>query len=150
MIDILKLLFDGKLAQIRLDPLERGFKSILVNLDEVRGQLHGTRVTFSLRDVEHRLKASTQVVKALVELRHLPSTLTVNPISNLPSRVVLPEDLDAFLGTHVSLMGLARERGVHFRALNSQLDAAGVVPAFDPQAVPATFYLRARLDSGGY
>ena len=149
LLDILTLLFDGKLAQIKLDPLERGFKSILVNLEEVRGHLHTTRTTLSLRDAEHRLKASTQVVKALVDRGHLPSTLEVNPISNLPSRVVLPEDLGAFMETYVSLMGLSRERGVHFRALKSQLHAAGVVPAFDPQAVPATFYLRARLDSGG-
>lgn len=149
LLDILTLLFDGKLAQIRLDPLERGFKSILVNLDEVRGHLHASRTTLSLRDVEQRLKASTQVVKALVDRGHLPSTLELNPISNLPSRVVLPGDLDAFMETYVSLMGLARERGLHFRALKSQLEAAGIVPAFEPQAVPATFYLRVHLDPGG-
>lgn len=149
LLEILTLLFDGKLAQVRLDPLERGFKSILVNLDEVRGHLHASRTTLSLRDVEHRLKASTQVVKALVDRDYLPSTLELNPISNLPSRVVLPGDLDAFMDTYVSLMGLARERGLHFRALKSQLKAAGIVPAFEPQAVPATFYLRVHLDSGG-
>lgn len=149
LLDILTLLFDGKLDQIRLDPLERGFKSILVNLDEVRGHLHASRTTLSLRDVEHRLKASTQVVKALVDRGVLPSTLELNPISNLPSRVVLAEDLDTFMRTYVSLMGLARERGVHFRALKSQLDAAGAVPAFEPQAVPATFYLRVRLELDG-
>jgi hypothetical protein len=59
LLDILTLLFDGKLAQIRLDPLERGFKSILVNLDKVRGHLHAPRATLSLRDVEHRLKATS-------------------------------------------------------------------------------------------
>lgn len=149
LLDILTLLFDGKLTQIRLDPLERGFKAILVNLDEVRGHLHAKRTSLSLRDVEHRLKASTQVVKALVDRGYLPSMLEVNPISNLPSRVVLPEDIDAFMETYVSLMGLARERGLHFRALKSQLDVAGIVPAFEPEAVPATFYLRGGLDSGG-
>lgn len=149
LLDILTLLYDGKLMQIRLDPLERGFKAILVNLDEVRGHLHAKRTSLSLRDVEHRLKASTQVVKALVDRGYLPSMLEVNPISNLPSRVVLPEDIDAFMETYVSLMGLARERGLHFRALKSQLDAAGIVPEFEPDAVPATFYLRVRLDSGG-
>ncbi|MGB3338524.1 MAG: hypothetical protein WBA73_15225 [Devosia sp.] len=149
LLDILTLLFDGKLMQIRLDPLERGFKAILVNLDEVRGHLHAKRTSLSLRDVEHRLKASTQVVKALVDRGYLPSMIEVNPISNLPSRVVLPEDIDAFMETYVSLMGLARERGLHFRALKSQLDVAGVVPAFEPEAVPATFYPRARLDPGG-
>jgi hypothetical protein len=58
-------------------------------------------------------------------------------------------DIDAFMEAYVSLMGLARERGLHFRALKSQLDAAGIVPAFEPEEVPATFYLRVRLDSGG-
>lgn len=149
MLDILTLLFDGKLTRVRLNPVERGFKAIQVNLDEVRGHLHATRTTLSLRDVEHRLKASTQVVKALVDRGYLPSMLEINPISNLSSRVVLPEDIDAFIEAYVSLMGLARERGLHFRALKSQLDAAGIVPAFAREEVPATFYLRVGLDSGG-
>jgi hypothetical protein len=63
--------------------------------------------------------------------------------------VVLPEDVDAFMEAYVSLMGLAQERGIHFRALKSRLDAAGVIPAFEPNTVPATFYRRVRLGSAG-
>lgn len=149
MLDILTLLFDNKLTRVRLNPLERGFKAILVNVEEVFGHLHPPRTTLSLRDVEHRLKASTQVVRALVDLGALPSSIEINPISNLPSRVVLPGDLEAFMETYVSLMVLARERGIHFRSLKSHLDAAGIASAFEPEAVPATFYFRVRLDSGG-
>lgn len=142
MLDILTLMFDNKLTRVRLNPLERGFKAILVNLEEVRRHVYPARTTLSLRDVEHRLKASTHVVKALVDRGHLPSSLEINPISNLPSRVVRADDMDVFVETYVPLMGLAKEHGVHFRALKARLTSEGVEPAFDPQAVHATFYRR--------
>ena len=149
LVDVLMLLFEKKLTQVRLNPLERGFKAIQANLKEVREHLHAPRSTLSLRDVERHLKASTQVVKALVDTGALCSSVQINRVSNLPSRVVLPEDMDLFMGTYVSLMGLARERGIHFRALKSQLDAAGITPAFEPNTIPATFYLRVQVGSPG-
>jgi hypothetical protein len=146
--DIVGLLFDGVLTKVRLDPNERGFRSILVNPDELRSLLHPARSTLSLRDVEHRLRVSTRVVKALVELGALPASVEINPVSNLPSRVVQPEEMDKFMETYVSLMELARERGMHFRALSTSLKASEISPAFASDEVPATFYKRSDVAVG--
>lgn len=98
-----------------------------------------------LRDVERRLGVSSKVAKALVELGYLPSSVEMNPICKLPSRVVLATDLVAFQGSYVSLTRLAAERGVHFLGLKAQLGLLGVAPAFDRDLVHATFYLRAAI-----
>lgn len=38
----------------------------------------------------------------------------------------------------MSLFGLAKQRGKHFRVVKKHLEAAGVVPALDPKEVGAT------------
>lgn len=88
------------------------------------------------------------MVKALVELGALPASVEINPVSNLPSRVVQPEEMDKFMETYVSLMELARERGIHFRALNTSLKASEISPAFASDEVPATFYKRSDVAVG--
>jgi hypothetical protein len=40
------------------------------------------------------------------------------------------------------LFALARQQGRHHMAVEKELDAAGVKPAFDPKTVGATFYQR--------
>jgi len=43
---------------------------------------------------------------------------------------------------YVSLFGLAKQQGRHFRAVKKELDAAGVKPALNPERIGATFYRR--------
>lgn len=143
--DIFLLLWEGKLHQVRLDSRERGFKAVMVHLGEVRRNLHPVRTTLSLIDVKNRLGATTQTVKALVDLGAIASSPDTNQINQRQVRVVMQEDLEAFQQTYCSLMNLAKEQKVHFRALNSQLYQAGLRPAFEPTAVRATFYRRSDL-----
>ncbi|MCK0195460.1 hypothetical protein MWN34_00880 [Ancylobacter sp. 6x-1] len=84
-------------------------------------------------------------MNALIETGALPSSVRLNPVNRCPQRVVLEADLDTFMRRFVSLTGLSRETGIHFRRLAADLGRSGITPAFDPGQVKATFYERAAL-----
>ncbi|TIR76346.1 MAG: hypothetical protein E5X15_18255 [Mesorhizobium sp.] len=143
---VVRLVLDGKLERVGRNPAERGFLSVLVDPGELREKTkladHGG---LSLRDVEHGLKASTDVVKALIERGHLPARTATNPVNRCPQTIVMPEDLAAFKETYVSLMNLAKERGDHFARIKKTLAAVGVKPIADPDEIGITLYLRSEI-----
>lgn len=144
--DIVGLLLDRKLTRVRKCQDVSGYMSVLVDPAEIRAQVHRESGSgLSLKQVELKMGWSQDVVRALVEKGHLPSQVVRNPINRLLQRVVSPQDLDAFAASFVSLHGLARERGVHFRRLKMDLETAGTRPALNPAEVSATFYTRADL-----
>lgn len=149
VMDVVRLVLDGKLTRVGRDPAERGFLSVLVDPGELREKTkladHGG---LSLREVEHGLKASTDVVKALIEHGHLPARTAVNPVNRCPQTIVMPEDLAAFKETYVSLMNLAKERGEHFSRVIKQLDRSGILPVFDPDVIGARFYGISQISIG--
>ena len=71
--------------------------------------------------------------------------MVVNPITGMKQRIVEQADLEHFAAQYVSLLALAKERGVHFPKLKAALDGARIPPAFDTAQVPARFYLRSEL-----
>lgn len=145
-MEIVALILDGMLSRIGRDRSTSGYLSVLVDPDEVKPFVRGTDIGgLTLREVERALASSTAVVKALVELGHLPSCVRMNPVKRCPQRVVSQVDLDAFTSRYTSLHSLARETGIHFRKLSGMLRRAGIHPAFDPHAVKASFYERKEL-----
>lgn len=146
VMDVVRLVLDGKLERVGRNPAERGFFSVLVDPKELREKTkladHGG---LSLREVEHRLKASTDVVKALIEHGHLPARTAINPVNRCPQTIVMPEDLAAFKETYVSLMNLAKERGEHFARIKKTLAAVGVDPVADPDKLGITLYRRSEI-----
>jgi hypothetical protein len=56
-------------------------------------------------------------------------------------------EFEAFQAKYATLFQLARERGVHFKAMKNELDARSVKPApeLDREAFGATFYSRVAL-----
>jgi hypothetical protein len=145
--DIVKLLLEVRLSRVARRHGEHGYMSMLVAPAEVRQLIHTQkeRALLSLRDVEQRMSWSSSVVKGLVDLGHLPSTRLRNPLTRLPHRVVALADLKAFGNQYVSLHGLANEQRRYFRNVKEEIERSGVVPAFDRDAVHATFYRRADL-----
>lgn len=73
-VDVGRLLLDGRLATVRLDPGERAFAAIRVDPGEVSRATKPERGGPSLREVEKRMESSTGVVKALVGLNLRPAS----------------------------------------------------------------------------
>jgi hypothetical protein len=148
--EILDLLLAGKLERACRDPLERGYMAVLVDPEELRRKTmlagHGG---ISLREVERSLKASTYVVKALIEHGHLPARTAINPVNRCPQMIVMPEGLARFQQTYVSLTNLAKERGQHFSRVKRELCESGMEAALDPSVIGSTFYRRSDVDLAG-
>lgn len=143
LLKIIELILDQKLSRVRFQPDVRGYLSVMVDPDEVKGLLYERREdTVSLKEVEKRLGSTTRVVRALTELGHLTASTVVNPVTRLKQRVVSEEELARFTTQFVTLHTFARERGVYFRKLVDRFNEDEIKPAFDPIAVHATFYER--------
>ena len=145
-VDIVQMLLERRLTRVRLAPDLTGFRSVLVDPDEIRQLMHRPREEgMIMKEVELTMRWSGTVVRALVENGWLPSRQALNPINNLPQTLVDRHDLDSFNADYASLHGLAREHGRHFMILKHKIDAAGIRPAFCPDMAKATFYRRADL-----
>ncbi|PZQ94669.1 MAG: hypothetical protein DI533_21700 [Cereibacter sphaeroides] len=145
-LEVIDLLLNGDLSDVAIDPINRGYLSILVNPGEISPLVRlPDEGLLSLRNVEEIARWSTKVVKALVDQRLLPYQVVRNPVKRSPQRVVNPVDLADFRNRYVALFTLAEELSIHFQDLKRQLDDYGVRPAVGFEAVPATFYLRDSL-----
>jgi hypothetical protein len=144
--EIVKLVIEKKLSRVRKRPGERGFMSVLVDVEEikplVRGEDHGG---LSLRNTERALEVTTGVLTALIRHGVLSSRLAVNPTNRCPQTVVDMKDIDAFQETYVSLIKLSRETGIHFNPLKKVLESSKVSPAFERNVMRATFYRRDQI-----
>jgi len=139
-LDVVRLLLDGRLATVLLDPGEGAFAAIRVDPDEVTRAMKPERGGLSLRQVEKKMEASTAVVKALVDLSILPSRTTVNPVSRQTQRVVDAADLEEFLGRYISARNLALQRSMYIGSVTAAMRKLGIAPAFPPDEVKATFF----------
>ncbi|ABD07240.1 hypothetical protein RPB_2536 [Rhodopseudomonas palustris HaA2] len=145
--EIVRLVLDKKLAWTGRSAGARGYLALLVDVAELRplvqGDDHGG---IKPRDVAKLLGVNDQVVYRLIEHGHLPSTSRIHPINRCPQTVVMPADLQAFQRAYVTLFGLAKERGEHFRKTKKAMDDAGVEAVFDPATLGATIYRRSVSD----
>ncbi|TPN35272.1 hypothetical protein FJ979_20590 [Mesorhizobium sp. B1-1-6] len=146
VMEIVRLKLEGKLTRTRKSPTYDGFLSLLVDPDEVRllvrREEHGG---LSLRETEKSLGVRSDVLTALLAQSHLPFRVGINPVNRCPQKLVMRADLDEFMRTYVSLIRLARERGVHFSGLKSALEEGGVPLAFDRETIATRFYRRDSL-----
>ncbi len=69
----------------------------------------------------------------------------LNPVNRHPDWIVMPETVDAFERTYVTLWELSRRWETNAFKLKKQLDRRGIVPAMRNDQVGATFYLRSTL-----
>ena len=146
-MEVVRLLLERRLSRVGRDAGSRGYLSVLVDPDEVRGLVRGEdHGGLSLREVEKRMSWSTAVLKALVDDGLLPSRMAVNPVNRCPQRVVDPQDLESFDARFVSLQSLGKERGIHFRRLTPS--SARRDPSGPALRVGAGHLLRPRRPGG--
>jgi hypothetical protein len=115
--------------------------SVLVDVEEIRARVHGPDhggfTAFAFKD---RMQTTDRVVRKLIAEGHLKTVTVINPVNRCPTVVVPADEVECFGREYVSLFGLAKQQGRHFRKVKQELDAAGIKPAFDPETVGATFY----------
>ena len=146
VMDVVGLVLDDRLERVGVDPAEHGFMSILVDRKEVRSLLVGpTYDGLSLKEVEQELRIRTAAVKGLVESGFLEHRIVKNPVTGWMQPIVPHEAFEQFRREYVTLNGLARECGEHFRRVKKALVAAGVEPVADPGKLDVTLYRRAHL-----
>ena len=141
--EIVRLVLDGRLARKWRLRSERGYLSVLVDVEEVRSMVrgpdHGGLTGLEIKD---RLSTTAKVAAALIKHGHLKTVTVVNPVNRCPTVVVMEAEVARFAREYVSLFALAKQQGRHFLAVKKELDAAGIMPALDPEKVGATFYRR--------
>jgi hypothetical protein len=143
---IVRLAIEGKLARKWKLAGERGYMSLLVDVEEVRALVRGPdHGGFTVADLEARLQTTDRVIRKLIAGGHLKTETVINPINRCPTVIVTAEKVERFEAEYVSLFMLAKQLGRHFRAVKKELEAAGVKPAMDPKEIGATFYRRADL-----
>jgi hypothetical protein len=144
--DVVRLILDRRLSRIRRRPDVSGFLSVLVDPAEVRSLIHHHSSEYvSLEEVELTTPWSDKSIKGLLDYGCLPFEVIQNSYNHLTQRVVKRSELERFMSTYVSLMGLGEERGEHFLAVKRWLERQGVQPAFPPDQVAITMYRRADI-----
>ncbi|MBA8878296.1 TniQ family protein [Phyllobacterium myrsinacearum] len=144
--EIVKLIMEKKLSRIRKLSGERGFMSVLVDVDEVKPLVrlkdHGG---LSLRKTEKVLGVTTGVLNSLIGNGVLAARSAINPTNRCPQTVVDVTDIEAFRKSYVSLIKLAQETGIHFNPLKKILESSKVPLAFDRNVIGSTFYRRDQI-----
>ena len=141
---VLQLVLDGRLAQVEQIQNASGFRSILVNADEVASLLvPSDEVALSLHQVAKETEWSYRVIEALVVGGLLDSGLTPSPVNHRPRHMIHRSSLDDFRRRYVSQKSLAANRGVDLHQIKTELDRMGIRPAFNPpKRITEIFYKR--------
>jgi hypothetical protein len=144
--DVVRLILDRKITRKWRLAGERGYMSVLVDVEEVRGLVRGPdHGGFTREALKDKLSTTTKVAAALIKHGHLKTITVANPVNRCPTVIVPAEEVERFEREYVSLFALAKLQGRHFLKMKQELDAAGVKPALDPAKVGATFYRRKDL-----
>ena len=146
--EIVRFVLDKKLKWVGRKAGVEGYLSVLVTLEEIRGLVRGQdHGGLTPNQVACAIEAHDRVARMLIKHGHLKSVSTVNPVNRCPQVVVMPAEVERFQKKYVSLFGLAKERGRHFRKLKQELEAGGTQLAFDAEKIGATFYVRGTLSN---
>lgn len=121
-----------------------GYGGILLDPDEVRAVARAVypETVISASRAAQRLGMSQTVVKALMEDREGGAFIEPLPMRGSTNIEVRIDVVDDFARSHVGLLGLSKETGIHHIRLRRKLDAAGIYPIDDPERIHARIYRR--------
>ncbi len=144
--EIAKVIHDGRATKTRRLRGGRGLRDLLVDVGEMRLLLHGRSYDgLPVSDLHLRLRTSSDVVVRLIERGAIVAETVLSDITRRPHRMVTSERLAEYEATYVLLYTLARERGCDPKLLRSDLRRRGVEPAFPPDEIGASVYLRSEV-----
>lgn len=152
VIDIVRMVLDGRVSKIETLDAEMGFRSVLVDPQEVRAAVaaSGSEKGLAAADVADILGIFTSGVTHLhcSQDRDSRPFLAAIPMRNFRGTVRYrfePEEVELFAASHVKLGDLAQERGVSAKAMRKSLSESGIEPILDRKFLNAAYYSRAAL-----
>ncbi|MGL9620215.1 TniQ family protein [Bradyrhizobium sp. U531] len=140
-VDIARLIIEGRLKWVGTMAGKSGYRSLLVDLREVRALVHGREArTISVSEFADRLGLRKQTAHALVARGYVKSAA----IERAGHRIarIRPSAVKVFRQRYVSLGELARGRGLRSATMKAKLDRWGIKPALHKQEVFTIFYRR--------
>lgn len=145
-VEIVRLILDNSLSGKWRLSSERGYLSVLVDLDEVREHVKGPENdTLSIEATRQRWKTTANVVRALIRHNYLATVDVINPLNRCPVKAIPIDSIERFEQTYVSLYAMTRLRKVHYKTFIQSLEAGGIFPAVAKHLVGAAFYLRGEV-----
>lgn len=147
LADVTGLIAAGKLSWVGRRRGVTGLRSIVVNVDEVRGLLRGPDLRGrTRRHAQLVLRISNRTMNALIERGIIATTMQRHPSVARDVIVIAPEQLDQFAARYMRPTEVAAQLGVPIRSLSAVLRGHGIKPELATADFHAPFYARASLD----
>lgn len=138
-----ELVLSGEMTGIFLHPHHRQLNGVFLDVEELRSKVRlEVPEEYGIADCVKVMRASANTIRKLAELGHLPSRIGLNPVNMRPQFTVRCEDLHQFVDTFVSLTQLRGASHRHGNLIRDFLAADNIRPAFDRDAIEATYYRR--------
>jgi hypothetical protein len=129
------------------DPASHGYRSVLVEIDEVIRALNRPPLDgHPCAVVAQRLKTNREVVTKLMDKGFIPSKVVYDPRNNHRLRVVSDRAIEEFRRRYCSLVELCRKLRCTTFVVAEKMKAAGIKPAIGRAECGATFYKRHEIN----
>ncbi|MCJ2094385.1 hypothetical protein MKK67_18075 [Methylobacterium sp. J-072] len=146
MPNVLRMILDGRLSWVGIDPEVPGFHGVIVNADEVLERVRAPDLDgFTANHLQKRLGIHQRVVKALIACGYLRPETRINPVNKCPTDIVRIDEVEAFERKYISLWNLSKHYNTNAYKLKTDLDRLGKKPAISNDKVGATFYLKSAM-----
>lgn len=145
-LEIVQLILERRLARLFRSSEAHGFMSVLVDVEEVRGNVRpdlGNVLT--LGQIERDVGVPQATLRHLLDRRVIPSVVVQEYVDRSPRRIVYQADYEAFNSEFISLRNAARAAGIASRQMRLRLDAIGVQPVADLSVSGGRIYERSRI-----
>lgn len=147
-VDVIRAVLDGRLTRKAALAGERGYMSLLVDVEELRAVVRGSDPGgLAAGALAERWQTRPHVVRKLIVAGYLKAVTVINPVNRCPVTIVPTEEVERFEAEFVTLFAIARQQCRHHMAVKKEFTAAGVKPAMNPEKVGATIYRRSDLSA---
>ncbi len=144
--EVLDLILGKKLEWIGRDLSTTGYKSILVNVDEIKRLTQLPRSEgLTLQRAAEKIGVSSNTMAKIVNAGLLSRTTIINPLNRCPILVIPSAELIEFQKTYATITQISTEHQVHFLRAKKSLKAAGVTPIAAAEALGLKVYRRAQI-----
>lgn len=150
--DVLRLIAEGDLGAIALDPSRSGLIALMVVKDEVAAAIAATDSTpppenwMSADELADRLCTNDKAISALLRGGHIKTTVVRNE-RNYPMKGAHREDVDVFAKRYVALAECVRRTEKHSQTVATILEHAGVTRVFPRDEMREVFLPRREAEA---
>jgi len=150
-VDVLKLIFDRRLAWKGHLPGRTDYKGLLLDADEVTMLVRQDAPQFKnfrFSDVESVVPGLSQrSIQPLIDIGELVQTMEYSPNARREVPVVTAASVAAFRRKYATAAELCQRPGLHHRQVKYRLLEAGVDMCFDQDAVKAMIFDRCEVET---